>query len=338
MPGFDSITGQEKAVTALSAFLKSGNIPHALLFSGITGSGKLDAAQVFAMSCNCARQPAAEPVVEPCGVCRACRKITSGQHPDVLDIRPAGKQVKVDQIRALLDTIALKPFEATVRVIRIHDAHTMNPSAANAILKALEEPPPQTVFILLSDQVGRMLPTIISRCQKVRFVPVPEHVISQHLIDNFGVSGEAALATARMCGGNIGVAEQMMSQAWRQCRRQALAVLGNASEMDAGQLLAAAGHLAGQKKVPMADIVHIIGCWVRDVMVWRCRPKTVINMDVVDKIQYTAERTTMDTVLRQASAVSLARQRLEYNANPKLVLENLLMAVARPADARSDAG
>ena len=168
MPGFDSIIDQERPIRILLSLLFHGTIPHALLFTGIEGVGKKTAAVALAMACNC-RRPVA---VEPCGECAACRKIAAGAHPDILRVSPAGAMIKIDQIRELCQVLTMKPYEARVRVVIIADAHTLNPAAGNALLKMLEEPPARTVLILTAPQTGDLLPTIVSRCQHIRFKPI----------------------------------------------------------------------------------------------------------------------------------------------------------------------
>jgi len=146
--GFSSILGQKQPIRILTAFLRKGAIPHALLFSGLKGVGKQAAALDFAKACNCTGQHTGRaveassdhsrrdrlsngpsPEVGPCGRCKSCRKIESGHHPDVVRIVPDGAYIKIAQIRDLRHTLSMKPYEAKWRVVIISDAQTMNPAA-----------------------------------------------------------------------------------------------------------------------------------------------------------------------------------------------------------------
>lgn len=184
--GFASIQDQEQPIRILSAFLHTGKMPHAMLFTGVDGIGKRSAATAFAMVCNCsgdkvsiaAEAPGAAGmpgdavnVAASCGRCRSCRKIQVDSHPDIIRMEPAGQYIRIAQIRELLGTLAMKPYEAKLRVVIISDAHAMNPEAGNALLKILEEPPESTILILTASGTADLLPTIVSRCQQIRFNP-----------------------------------------------------------------------------------------------------------------------------------------------------------------------
>ena len=192
VPGFESIIDQERPIRILTTLLNRGNIPHALLFTGIDGVGKREAAVALAMASNCLAVGAVEtqpdrpsgsgghrsPIADPaktsggCGTCKACRKILSGNHPDLLWIKPTGTAIKIGQIRELAERVALKPYEANCRVVIVADANKMNAAASNALLKLLEEPPASNLFILTAPQPGDLLPTVVSRCQHIRFSPI----------------------------------------------------------------------------------------------------------------------------------------------------------------------
>ncbi|MBW2248732.1 MAG: hypothetical protein JRF62_16445, partial [Deltaproteobacteria bacterium] len=162
--------GQEQPIRLLTTLLQNGTIPHALLFIGIEGVGKRTAAMALAMACNCKaikpehfsermkiRSDGNIPsdqikTISPCGRCNSCRKIESGNHPDIIVLNPSGPFIRIGQIRELCGTLAMKPYEARLRVVIISDAQTMNLSAGNALLKLLEEPPDRTILILTALQ------------------------------------------------------------------------------------------------------------------------------------------------------------------------------------------
>ena len=199
------VIGQEKAVNILLRTIQRGRIPSAYLFAGESGIGKKFTALNLAKALNCLkpvtsknqiqdsklRTPNSELnsslFVDCCDECSSCKKIDSGVHPDLLVISPEGGQIRIEEIRSINDTLSLKPFEGRWKVVVVDEASTMNPYAANAFLKTLEEPPKDSLIILVSSNPERLPDTIRSRCSRVNFTPlsynackeVIEKVISQ---------------------------------------------------------------------------------------------------------------------------------------------------------------
>jgi DNA polymerase-3 subunit delta' len=155
----------------LRAALAAGRLPHALLLTGPDGIGLGEFALTFARALLCERAPAPDGAEKPCGQCRACVLSQAGNHPDILRVAPAeaGRQIRVDEIRALLEFMHLSSQSGRAKAAIIEPADAMNRSAANGLLKTLEEPPPGAVLMLCSHQPGRLPITIRSRCQQVAF-------------------------------------------------------------------------------------------------------------------------------------------------------------------------
>ena len=290
------------------------------------------------MAANCRGSDTASAVEAiSCGRCRTCRAISADRHPDIHLLAPTGKMIKVEQIRQLRDTIAMKPFEATARVVIIEDAHAMNTPAANALLKSLEEPPPDTVFLLLTDQPGRMLPTVVSRCQVIRFTPLSAEAILKGLRAAGDLTAADAELIARLAGGSMRAAEKMAAPSWRRHRGMVLALMASIDTLPPGLLLALAAHLA-DATVPALESLAIMETWIRDVLMADVAPDRLINVDLMEKIQYSAERTTAETSLHRAQAIRRARRRLDGNANAKLTVEHLLLDMARGPSRQAPSG
>jgi DNA polymerase-3 subunit delta' len=164
------LLGQDTARTALLRAIERGHLAHAYLFDGPAGVGKRGAAHGLAMALNCATAPGTG-----CGTCEICRRIDAGLHPDVPTFGPTGPggQIVMDAAQAILALARARPHEAAARVIVIDDADAMNPSAANCLLKTLEEPLARNHLVLCSSAPDRLLPTIRSRTQSVHFRPLP---------------------------------------------------------------------------------------------------------------------------------------------------------------------
>ena len=167
------ILGHEDAKRLLQTHLATGAVANAYLFAGPDGVGKRRLALEMAKALNCVGEGA-----RPCDVCSTCGRITRGVHPDVHILSPSGAsdQIKMEDIRALLGRIALKPFSAAMQAAIIDGADRLTEEAANSLLKALEEPPAHTRFLLTTSRLSFCLPTIVSRCQLIRCPPLPAEV------------------------------------------------------------------------------------------------------------------------------------------------------------------
>ena len=179
-----------KIPDGLMRSVKAGRIAHAFLLSGPHGTGKRTCANYLTQTILCASPQA------PCGQCPACKKVLAGLHPDVHVVGEEEKSISVDSIRALRDQLALRPFEADRHIALIPRADRMTAQAQNALLKTLEEPAGGNVFFLLTDQPGAMLPTIVSRCRRLRFSPVSEEACAEILAEKGVEPGRARLAAA----------------------------------------------------------------------------------------------------------------------------------------------
>ncbi|MBW1674589.1 MAG: DNA polymerase III subunit delta', partial [Deltaproteobacteria bacterium] len=187
---FKEIIGQDKAITFLKRIIAGDTIAPAYLFTGIQGIGKTTTAMAFALLINCM-----DPVDgNGCKRCSSCKKIIDGNHPDLIIIEPDKdkKGIGINQIREINRHLAFSPALERYRIIIVDPAEKMTDEAANAFLKALEEPPPHNIFILNVRDPGELLPTIISRCQKVPFKPLPTEAVVNWLIKEENMDKEKA--------------------------------------------------------------------------------------------------------------------------------------------------
>lgn len=205
------IIGHQWAVRRLQLAVERDNVPHALLITGPESVGKQTLAQVLAKAMLCTADPVTE---RPCGRCSACRRIDSGNHPDLQILEPdtPGRGVKIDQIRSLQRSLALTPNESRYQVGIITDFERATPSAANALLKTLEEPPGYAHLILLATSADLLLPTIVSRSQRLPLHPLNRPTIVKGLQDNYGIPQERAERLARLSGGRIGWAIRSITE------------------------------------------------------------------------------------------------------------------------------
>ena len=189
---------ESRTVAGLARQIAAGEVAHAWLLLGPAGSGKRSAAAAMAAALQCPVETGIG-----CGQCSTCLRILRRRHPDVHHIVPEGPLIPVDVVReTVLPEASRSPFEAHRKVFVVEEAERMNPAAQNALLKTLEEPLPDTVFILISDREEELLETIRSRCRVVRLEPIPEQRIVELLIRQ-GVAHDAALVAARVAGGDL---------------------------------------------------------------------------------------------------------------------------------------
>ncbi len=184
------IVGQEKAVSILLRTIERGRVPSAYLFAGESGIGKRFAALNLAKALNCLKHVTSHSF-DACDECPSCRKIDSGTHPDVLVIIPEKGEIRVGEIRAVEEALSLRPFEGRRKVVIIDDADAMNQSAANAFLKTLEEPPEESLLILVTAHPGMLPETVRSRCSRINFVPLHPRACEEVITSVLG-AGDAA--------------------------------------------------------------------------------------------------------------------------------------------------
>jgi DNA polymerase-3 subunit delta' len=192
------LRGQDLVRDVLVRALRSGRVPHAYLFAGPPGVGKRTAAVALALALAC---PTGSAEGLGCGTCETCRRIEGGLHPDVLTFAPEGPWLLVEQAQAIIAVARSGPHEARARVIVLEDAERMNPNAANALLKTLEEPAPRTHLVLLTTAPDRVLPTINSRTQRLRFKKLA-HSILMELARARGVAAGPSAVAATLADGS----------------------------------------------------------------------------------------------------------------------------------------
>jgi len=348
--GFESILGQEQPIRLLNILLQNDTLPHALLFIGIEGVGKQTAAMALAMACNCMdTEPkhlsegaktrsdgytASDQItrISPCGRCKSCRKIKSGNHPDIILLKPSGPFIRIDQIRDLCGTLAMKPYEAKLRVVVISDAQAMNPSAGNALLKVLEEPPDRTILILTALQTSDLLPTILSRCQHIRFNPVSRKNLESLLIQRHRANPDQAKTIAIMANGSVSKAVSMINSTnmanWINRRIWLINEVESLPVRSMGARMAFAEKLSKSKEV-LTESLEVIKFWFRDLVVCEYHPKKIINRDLKDRIQRSSEKMKVASLISKIKDIESAQKNIQTNTNLRLTLEVLIMRLAK---------
>lgn len=321
---WSKIVGHEQIKARLKTALLQQRLAPALIFVGPTGVGKRLCALALAKAVNCERADG-----DSCDRCAACRKIAAGTHLDVKLVEPEGAFIKVAQIRQLVEDANYKPFEGRRRVFIIDPADAMNETAANALLKTLEEPPEDSLLILISDKLDALLPTIRSRCQIQLFTPLSTEEVEAFL-RRFDARAEADIQlTARLAAGCIGRALDVDLVVYREQRKETielLKLLGASSQR--ARLIRAAEYLGKklsrdefQKRL---DILHLV---LRDLFHLLVEGPTanVTNIDIAPTLQQLAREWSLTRIEQFTAHLETLQRNLQQNVHRQLALEEIFL-------------
>ncbi|MEN6566064.1 MAG: DNA polymerase III subunit delta' [Veillonellales bacterium] len=319
---WNEIIGHRENISQLKLMLHQGRVPHALLFTGPEGVGKMLTATVLAAGLLCENSKGERP----CGSCPSCRQVKGFSHPDLLVVRPDGATIKIDQIRDLQRETALAAYRSGCRVGIIDDAERMTPQAANSLLKTLEEPPGQLIFILVSSHRQQLLETIISRCRGLRFGPLPGDLLAQALCRQ-GVPAERAGTAARLSGGRMGAALEIVESEGLLFRDQAVGLITGLPEMSMEALW---DHMAGLEKMErqaMLLLLQYMEYVLRDLLLIAAGQddRLLLNVDIAGALKEQTCNWSETRLTTAFSAVEAARRAINGNANVRLTSEALLI-------------
>ncbi len=306
----DAVIGQDDTIGILRGILRKGFIAHCYLFSGEDGVGKTLAAHEFAKALICR-----EAEADSCGVCSACCRIDSGIHPDVHVIGGEERQIKIDQVRLIETSLSRKSFEGGLKVVVVKDAETMNPAAANAFLKTLEEPPDSSILILVSSRSDLLPETIRSRAQKIRFYPLPrieiEKILAAQAVPDAAL--RAMLSEGRL---NKALDPDLCRNRNDFLKGLEMALRGTA---DADQLW--------KDRRDIDEWFDHAIVWGRDLMVYKSSGNSslLINADQEAAVRSAVEQTTLKALSKLLSELFRLRQLLRFNLNKQLTFQHILM-------------
>lgn len=308
----------------LKKHVTNGTTRHAYLFSGPPGLGRRTLALRFAQALNC-QTPVSTGI--PCGACRDCKQIESMHHADlsIVQADSEGGTLKVDQIREVRKTLTYKPYQSKYRVALFLRFHEANDSAANALLKTLEEAPSYAVLILTADNPEQLLPTIISRCEVLRLRPLRVEEVQRDL-ENRGVESGRAKLLAHISGGRPGYARRLVQDDQlldkRDERLNDLLTLLPASRVEKFKY---ADLLAKDKDSMRQAILFWLSYW-RDVMLRTAQATSpLVNVDRNVEIEDIATRMDLSSARRVVSGLEEALEKMDKNVNSRMLAEVLLL-------------
>jgi DNA polymerase-3 subunit delta' len=379
---WDGLVGQRKVVEALRAAAAGHGMSHAFLFTGPPGSGRSNAAIAFAAALQCERSVDGEG---GCGECHACRTVLAGSHADVAVIRTQKLSIGVKEVRDLVRRAALSPAGARWQVMIVEDADRLTEHSYNALLKAIEEPTPRTVWMLCTPTVEDVLPTIRSRCRLVTLTTPTADDVADFLVRTDGVDPAVASYAARASQGHIGRARALArDEDTRNRRREVVAIPARLQSlracMDAATSLSEVakqeaelltGELDAREKADLdaaygvvergrrpreyapalrdlekdqktrakrrhLDVVDrglmdLVSVYRDAIAVAVGAPGQLVNEEIRGDVELLARVSTPETNLRRIAAIFEAReQMLEFNVQPMLALESMMLALVAP--------
>ncbi len=330
---FANIIGHEFQREALMRAVRENRVSHAYLFFGPDGVGKKLIALEFGKILNCTIK--GDLNIARCD-CPSCKKIEKGIHPDVFLIEHKGvKDIKVDQVREEVeDRLFFRPYEGRFKLAIVDESHRMNSSAQNAFLKTLEEPPPDSVIILITSQPQALLPTIRSRCQSLEFKPLPEGVIVDEIKRRTNLSLDECIIASRLSGGSLGKALDLDKNLLSD-RKEIITKLSSINPKHASEVfgfveLVLKGSASGDVE-RLGLIFEVISLWLRDIVLLKVGfgNDSLSNRDLTSVTRKLADKLSVENILDKIKFLEKAWYDVfRGNANKQIVLENLVLKIA----------
>ena len=337
---FDDLVGQAHVSRTLKNAVAQNRLAHAYLFVGPRGVGKTSTARILAKSLNCVKGP----TITPCGECDNCREIAGGNSLDVIEIDGASNN-SVEDVRQLRENVRYATAKGRYKIYLIDEVHMLSSAAFNALLKTLEEPPEHVKFIFATTEPQKVLPTILSRCQRFDLHRIPANLIAKHLQfiagkENIALEPAAAHAIARGAEGGLRDAESMLDQLVAFCgekisENDVLDVFGFTSEQTVADLTGrilrgetpGAIDLLHQQSDAGKDMMRLMSdliAYLRDLLVFKAKPdalKEDVEPDVQTSLARHAELVTTGHLLELLDQFAAAEGRMKWAPNKKLHLE-----------------
>ncbi|HMQ53178.1 MAG TPA: DNA polymerase III subunit delta' [Anaerolineae bacterium] len=322
------VIGHDWALELLKRQSDAGRVSQSLLLVGPPNIGKGTVARYLAQYLNCR----AESGERPCGHCLSCRKLMSGNHPDIR-LLDAAEALKIDQIRDLQRELSLSAVESRYRVAILCNFERATLGAANALLKTLEEPTSQVVLVLTAVEPGNLLPTIVSRCQVLKLRPLAQADVLEALQTRWQLDSARAELLTQLAAGRLGWAVNALSdEGFLTRRRQRFEDLLDLLRMHRAERLAYAADLSRDGAALKEALLLWLIIW-RDLLLLQSGGQTrIINLDWLELLRQLAQRSTLGQAKEMVDRLQATYQNLERNVNPRLNLEVALLKLPQFVD------
>jgi DNA polymerase-3 subunit delta' len=323
--GFSEIIGQQGSLEILRSALGHGRLHHAYLFVGPEGVGKRTLALGLAKALHCE-----DATNDFCGRCGACARIQNGNHPDVrlVEILEDKKEISIKQVRDLERDLNFRSFSGKRKIAIIDPATSMNLSAQNALLKTLEEPPQDSMLILIAVNAGGLLSTLRSRCLRLPFGPLARDAVAGFLITNKGIDQAEARFLAAVSMGSLGTALRLDKEEFLERRRSWAEKVSSLTSGDYRAASEAAEIIASNKEESL-QFLEWAETWYRDLLIYAVTEKSaeMVNVDMLAEIRSQAAAGQVERLLSTFAQTARAAGRIQRNLNRRMVLESLFFNV-----------
>ena len=324
---FKDILGHQRPIILLQRAIKNKKVVNSYLFLGNEGIGKKYVALQFAKALNCLGKESDGG--DACDHCSSCKKIDHALHPDVLVIEPEGQYIKVDQVRQMQRQLAYKPYEGKHRVCILTAADRMAPYIPNTLLKTLEEPPLHTVIILLANSSRFILPTILSRCQTIRFNPLPIPLLSKWLMEGKGFNEAEAHLLASLSEGSPGKALEIQEEIHQIPREELLIDWIGLKSLPIERMWNWVESLPSQRE-NLLLMLEVAKTLLRDLVVVKTLKKepNLIHSDLLPVMEPMAAKWSLSSLLKRMEILHQTTLAIRSNANTNLALEAMMLSWA----------
>ncbi len=318
---FKHIIGHEKAIDSLQKAIKNDKISHSYLFVGEEGIGKKMVALAFAKTLLCKNNE-----FDSCNSCNSCVKFDTNNHPDFFLIESQKNMIKKEQIEKVLNSVMTKPLESKKKIFIINDSYKMNKKAQNMFLKTLEEPPSFVVFILINDKITNLLPTIVSRCEVIKFFPTEKEKIIELLTSKYNKNKDEAEFISSFSRGRVGKAiELSTSEDFFEKRKKTIDIIDKVVKGDKLKIFNSYDFFK-ENENNIEEILDIIFYWFRDLLIYKelGTTKLLVNKDKIELLS-TEAFLSKEKINDIMNIVQLTKYNIDHNINYQLSLEVMLL-------------
>ncbi len=334
---FADILAQEHVISHFKETIKADHLSHAYIFTGQDGVGKELFTKEFTKSLFCKKSKN-----DSCNICTNCVRIEKGNHPDVfcIEIDEKAKYIKIENIRKLQHAVRLSPIESDYKIFIIKDANRMNEEASNCLLKTLEEPTPNTIFILIANTLSSINETIKSRCQIIRFHTIPTHIIKDQLSKKLDVETRKIEWISRFCNGSLGGAFELLEGNYYEINKN---IINRLTRPSMDNLLLAEEIIATylnpndsleEKRHTLKQILNCILQFYRDLLIIKVshinciKMKTpLFNLDDEDTLRSYSYYLNQENITKIIDEILMSTKYIDYNLNINLLVENIITRI-----------
>jgi DNA polymerase-3 subunit delta' len=326
----NEIIGHNEQLEQIIRAYKKDRLAHAYLFYGPDGIGKKTAAMALTKYIFCENTTlGGNESEDSCSYCASCRKIEASNHPDLILIRPERSVIKIDMVRALQKKLRYGKYDAKYKICLIDEAEKMRVEAANALLKTLEEPAADVIIILVTSKVNMLLPTIVSRCQKIRFNPLKTGEIKKELISRHSLTSDEADIISMFLQGSFAKLDTADFNEIIELRRRLVKKITALSLNNVSDIIGFCSEIGKTDKELLVETVEIIKTFYADAAMLKNSIKdNFVNKDIIADISALASNMTQDEIFEKINIMNQIQSSLMANVNKKLAIESMLIKLS----------